>query len=93
MMDSWHSPSPSDRRVAALYSSAGCLAAARQQLRRAQVRTAPHVLSFEAELVLDGRSLPRPVNYGLVRIVPTKGCFKMNSVLATGYRPDREEGW
>ena len=37
-------------------------------------RTAPHVLSFEAELLLDGRSLPRPVNYGLVRIVPPKGA-------------------
>src|SRR6202007_411966 len=36
-------------------------------------RKAPHVLSFEAELVLDGRSLPRPVNYGLVRIVPPPG--------------------
>ena len=36
-------------------------------------RKAPNVLSFEAELVLDGRSLPRPVNYGLVRIVPPKG--------------------
>src|SRR4030081_2976143 len=36
-------------------------------------RKAPNVLSFEAELVLDGRSLPRPVNYGLVRIVPSKG--------------------
>jgi uncharacterized protein DUF3141 len=36
-------------------------------------RSAPNVLSFEAELVLDGRSLPRPVNYGLVRIVPPKG--------------------
>jgi pimeloyl-ACP methyl ester carboxylesterase len=36
-------------------------------------RTAPNVLSFDAELVLDGRSLPRPVNYGLVRIVPPKG--------------------
>jgi len=35
-------------------------------------RTAPHVLSFEAELVLDGRSLPRPVNYALARIVPPK---------------------
>ena len=35
-------------------------------------RTAPNVLSFDAELVLDGRSLPRPVNYGLVRIVPPK---------------------
>jgi hypothetical protein len=36
-------------------------------------RKAPNVLSFEVELVLDGRSLPRPVNYGLVRIVPPKG--------------------
>jgi len=36
-------------------------------------RPAPHVLSFEAELLLDGRSLPRPVNYGLVRIIPPKG--------------------
>lgn len=32
-------------------------------------RKAPHVLSFDAELVLDGRSLPRSVNCGLVRIV------------------------
>src|SRR2546430_490237 len=36
-------------------------------------RTAPNVLSFDVELVLDGRSLHRPVNYGLVRIVPPKG--------------------
>src|SRR5215471_17836182 len=36
-------------------------------------RTAPHVLSFEVELVLDGRALQRPVNYGLVRIVPPTG--------------------
>ena len=36
-------------------------------------RTAPHVLSFDAELVLDGRSLPRPVNYALVRVIPPKG--------------------
>jgi hypothetical protein len=33
-------------------------------------REVPHVLGFAAELVLDGRSLPRPVNYVLVRIVP-----------------------
>jgi pimeloyl-ACP methyl ester carboxylesterase len=36
-------------------------------------RMAPHVLTFDVELVLDGRSLARPVNYGLVRIVPPKG--------------------
>jgi hypothetical protein len=30
----------------------------------------PHVLDFEAELVVDGRNLPRPVNYLLVRVTP-----------------------
>ncbi len=34
------------------------------------VQPVPNVLNFEVELVLDGRALPRPVNYGLVRIVP-----------------------
>jgi Protein of unknown function (DUF3141) len=29
----------------------------------------PNVLDFSAELVVDGRTLPRPVNYGLVRII------------------------
>jgi hypothetical protein len=33
-------------------------------------RTAPHVLNFEPEVVLDGRTLKRPVNYVLARIVP-----------------------
>ncbi|CAN7372500.1 DUF3141 domain-containing protein [Phenylobacterium sp. LjRoot219] len=33
----------------------------------------PNVLHFEVELVRDGRTLPRPVNYGLVRIVPPAG--------------------
>ena len=32
--------------------------------------TAPHVLSFEFEVIRDGRTLPRPVNYVLIRIVP-----------------------
>ncbi|MEZ5785471.1 MAG: DUF3141 domain-containing protein [Xanthobacteraceae bacterium] len=35
----------------------------------------PHVLSYQAELVLDGRTLDRPVNYGLVRIVPPEGII------------------
>ena len=30
----------------------------------------PHVLSFQAELVRDGRTLARPVNYALARIIP-----------------------
>jgi hypothetical protein len=36
-------------------------------------QAAPHVLSYAAELVLDGRTLKRPVNYALVRIIPPKG--------------------
>jgi pimeloyl-ACP methyl ester carboxylesterase len=38
-------------------------------------QTVPNVLNFGAELVIDGRSLPRPVNYGLVRIVPPEGVI------------------
>ncbi|GIL05390.1 MAG: hypothetical protein BroJett031_19100 [Betaproteobacteria bacterium] len=33
----------------------------------------PPVLRFEYEMVMDGRTLERPVNYALVRIVPPKG--------------------
>jgi hypothetical protein len=33
----------------------------------------PNVLSFAPELVMNGRDLPRPVNYLLVRIVPPDG--------------------
>jgi pimeloyl-ACP methyl ester carboxylesterase len=36
-------------------------------------KAAPHVLKFKAELVMDGRQLPRPVNYVLARIVPSSG--------------------
>jgi pimeloyl-ACP methyl ester carboxylesterase len=36
-------------------------------------RLAPHALTFEFEVVRDGRSLPRPVNYALTYIVPPEG--------------------
>ncbi|ELX12935.1 hypothetical protein Jab_1c15510 [Janthinobacterium sp. HH01] len=36
-------------------------------------QTAPHVLSFEFEVILDGRHLARPVNYGLLYIAPPDG--------------------
>lgn len=36
-------------------------------------KAAPHVLSYAAELILDGRTFPRPVNYALARIIPPKG--------------------
>ena len=34
---------------------------------------APHVLKFGTELVMDGRTLPRPVNYVLARVAPPAG--------------------
>jgi pimeloyl-ACP methyl ester carboxylesterase len=42
------------------------------QFREYLAQTAPHVLDFEVELIVDGRTLQRPVNYALVRIVPPK---------------------
>jgi hypothetical protein len=41
--------------------------------REQAAKEVPHVLSFAAELVLDGRTLERPVNYALVRIIPPTG--------------------
>ncbi|WP_421996643.1 DUF3141 domain-containing protein [Reyranella sp.] len=36
-------------------------------------KSAPNVLNFRFEPIVDGRTLPRPVNYALVRIVPPEG--------------------
>jgi pimeloyl-ACP methyl ester carboxylesterase len=36
-------------------------------------KTVPHVLQFNHELILDGRTLPQPVNYGIVKIHPPQG--------------------
>ncbi len=38
-----------------------------------KAKPVPHVLSFDAEGVLDGRTFERPVNYLLVRIKPPEG--------------------
>src|SRR5512132_3777321 len=43
------------------------------QYREHLAETVPHVLSYEAELIIDGRTLKCPVNYGLVRLVPPNG--------------------
>ena len=43
------------------------------QNREQQAKEAPNVLSYDAEVVLDGRTLDPPVNYALVRIVPPAG--------------------
>ena len=43
------------------------------QYREHLAETVPHVLDYAVELVTDGRTLERPVNYGLVRVVPPPG--------------------
>src|SRR5215471_19763674 len=40
------------------------------QYREHVAQTAPHVLQYAAELIVDGRKLSEPVNYALVRIIP-----------------------
>jgi pimeloyl-ACP methyl ester carboxylesterase len=40
---------------------------------RHEANGSPAVLSYESELVMDGKALPRPVNYQLLRIVPPEG--------------------
>ncbi|MEY9784690.1 DUF3141 domain-containing protein [Sinorhizobium fredii] len=44
-----------------------------EQYEKHTAQTAPHVLNYEAELVVDGRKLEKPVNYALVRIIPPEG--------------------
>ena len=43
------------------------------QYREHLAETVPHVLNYSVELIVDGRTLKRPVNYGLVRITPPRG--------------------
>jgi len=43
------------------------------QYREHLAETAPHVLDYKVELVVDGRHLDKPVNYCLVRIIPPIG--------------------
>jgi len=43
------------------------------QYREHMAEAMPNVLNYEADLIIDGRTLKRPVNYGLVRIVPPQG--------------------
>ena len=44
-----------------------------EQYYAEKAKAVPHVLSFDAELLLDGRTFERPVNYGLARIKPPQG--------------------
>ncbi len=43
------------------------------QYREHMRETAPNVLDYKVELVVDGRRLERPVNYGLTRVLPPEG--------------------
>jgi hypothetical protein len=44
------------------------------QYREQVAKTAPHVLQYQVELLIDGRTLERPVNYLLVRIVSAEAA-------------------
>ncbi|HEU0081308.1 MAG TPA: DUF3141 domain-containing protein [Bradyrhizobium sp.] len=44
-----------------------------EQYRKHLAETAPHVLNYDVELLADGRTLPRPVNYALARVAPPAG--------------------
>ena len=43
------------------------------QYREHMAETVPHVLDYQTELVMDGRTFERPVNYLLARIIPPAG--------------------
>src|SRR3954453_19935600 len=48
------------------------------QYREHLAETAPHVLNYEVEIVIDGRTLKRPVNYACVRVIPPKASASMH---------------
>ena len=66
--------------------------------REHAAETAPKVLEFKCELLIDGRKLDRPVNYALVRIVPPLGVeihqtarrFIGDDVEMVGFAPDHD---
>ncbi len=43
------------------------------QYREHLAETAPNVLNYSVELIMDGRKLEQPVNYALVRVIPPQG--------------------
>src|SRR5262245_61830667 len=65
------------------------------QYREHMAETVPNVLDYRAELVIDGRTLERPVNYALVRIVPPEGAKinpKQRPFIAVDPGPGHEPG-
>ena len=57
-----------------------------------KAKEVPHVLSFEAELVLDGRTFARPVNYLLVRVKPPAGRRRRPAASAPSWWSIRAPG-
>ena len=51
----------------------GCDAARGNQYHEHMAQLAPHVLELCGRIVVDGRTLERPVNYALARIIPPAG--------------------
>jgi len=43
------------------------------QYREQSAKLAPHVLNYSFDIIADGRTFKRPVNYIMVRIIPPKG--------------------
>jgi len=43
------------------------------QYEEHMAQTAPNVLQFDYELIVSGRTLPQPVNYGIIKIHPPEG--------------------
>jgi hypothetical protein len=62
------------------------------QYREHLAETVPHVLNYEVELVLDGRTLERPVNYALAKVVPPPGteidCNRRPFIVVDPRAPD-----
>jgi hypothetical protein len=54
------------------------------QYREHAALSAPHVLSFGFDLVMDGRKLDRPVNYGIIRIRPSEDVLAPATGLGSG---------
>ena len=50
-----------------------------ERYREHAAKEAPHVLKFDCELIIDGRTLERPVNYLLARVNPPAGVDLDNS--------------
>lgn len=76
------------------------------QYRAHLQESSPNVLNFPSEIVMSGLDLPRPVNYGMVRIIPAEDQpineFKRPFVVIDpraghgpgigGFKPDSEIG-